>query len=62
MASRTIFSTCLIPGHLPAYQPDLPITTAGGLTPQRRAAGPHAGGVFRGRPGVTGPPATPLAG
>jgi sugar lactone lactonase YvrE len=42
---------------------DLYITTAaGGLSPGRRAAEPHAGGVFRCRPGVTGPPATPFAG
>jgi sugar lactone lactonase YvrE len=42
---------------------DLYITTAAdGLSPERRAAEPHAGGVFRCRPGVTGPPATPFAG
>ncbi len=42
---------------------DLYITTAArGLGPGQRAAQPHAGGLFRCRPGVTGPPATPFAG
>lgn len=42
---------------------DLYITTAAhGLSPEQRAMEPQAGGVFRCRPGVTGPPATPFAG
>lgn len=42
---------------------DLYITTAAyQLTAGERAAQPHAGGLFRCRPGVTGPPATPYAG
>lgn len=42
---------------------DLYITTAStGLSPERLAAEPHAGGLFRCRPGVTGPPATPFTG
>jgi len=42
---------------------DLYITTAAcGLSPRQRAEQPHAGGLFRCRPGVTGPPATPFAG
>jgi sugar lactone lactonase YvrE len=42
---------------------DLYITTAAhGLSPQQRAKQPQAGGVFRCRPGVTGPPARPFAG
>lgn len=42
---------------------DLFITTAAaGLTPQQQAEQPQAGGLFRCRPGVTGPPATPYAG
>lgn len=37
-------------------------TAAAGLSPQQRAAQPQAGGLFRCRPGVTGPAATPYAG
>lgn len=33
-----------------------------GLSERQLAAEPHAGGLFRCRPGVTGPPATPFAG
>jgi sugar lactone lactonase YvrE len=42
---------------------DLYITTAAcGLSPRQRDAQSHAGGLFRCRPGVTGPPTTPFAG
>lgn len=42
---------------------DLYITTAAGeLSAQQRDEQPLAGGLFRARPGVTGPPATPFAG
>lgn len=37
-------------------------TAAGGLSPEQRAAQPHAGGLFRCSPGVTGPAATAFAG
>lgn len=42
---------------------DLYITSAAHqLSEQQLAAEPHAGGLFRCRPGVTGPPAVPYAG
>jgi sugar lactone lactonase YvrE len=44
---------------------DLYVTTAGGADPSDAAAGaaePHAGGLFRCRPGVRGLPPVPFAG
>lgn len=53
-------TSCAFGGH---DRGDLYITSAAHqLSDQQLAAGPHAGGLFRCRPGITGPPAIPYAG